>query len=91
MSDARRVAEVWVAGDTLHHLFTVGDKGAYRVVRGLPPDAELVGVEYEMRVHRLRLLFRSAEFRAVPAGCVPPVVDMGYEWGADGEPPVGAR
>lgn len=65
-----------VTPDLIAAVFRAGDYPARRVTGGLPPDAVLDGVQYELTPGAILFRFRSAEWEPTPGDCPLPELDV---------------
>lgn len=71
----RKIAELHVTGELLVELFREGTKH-YKVLHGLPDDAEIVEADYNKDTYVVNLLIHSDQFPVVPEGGKPPKLDL---------------
>lgn len=80
-TNKRRLAAVSISGETLVDILR--GRGDFRVVVGLPADAELVAVErkpyYADDTNAVFLVVRSAKFEEVPAGRLIPELPIAIQ------------
>ena len=67
-------------------LFTKGLLFAKRtkIIKGVPDDAELVGITYDARLDFIMMVVKSMEFEPVPINQYPPMETIEIEIGVDG-------
>lgn len=70
----RRIRVLMVDPVAFMGLFTKGLKYAKqtRLVEGIPDDAQLVGVVYDMRLEAILMMVESSEYEPIPSTELPP-------------------
>jgi hypothetical protein len=72
----RRVKVVPVAHTIFENIFQEGYQPDYEVTKGLPRDAQLVGIRHDTFMGAVHMLFSSKEFDEVEEGTMPPVLEI---------------
>ena len=71
----RRPAVVRISAELLMHMFTTGTEWRFRVERGIPPGARVIGAKYDAMADCWDLALESETFEPVIEAAMPPSIE----------------